>query len=1253
MRKWLRITGWVAAGLILLTVLCWAAMQTAWARTLLADAMGEALSSPDARVEVHDISGWLPSAPRIGRITVADKKGVWLELDGITIDWHPQGLLWGTIDVVSLSVSEMRWKRQPLGTARAGGSDTSLPALNMSLFQVKSIRLDEAVVGHKARFTLDGRIDLRAPSSRAVLALDLRQADGTARIDGDIDWNPGSNMFRLAARARDGAGGILATLIGLPPDAPLAVDLVSSGTLDNWKSSLAASAGDVARATGTATIRRDGDWHRLQANIDARIEAIGPPSSQAWQKGDWTLTLRAARSIGGALRLDAMDLRSPAAMVSARLDGEGESAPLLLEATSSAVPAGEVALELRAVPARAWSDVNGSFRLDGKVTRRAATARFKGTLDPDDLKLDLSLDPSGLQEIGLPNGQLALEARLRLARASGAFSATGKGAIEGLVLGDALADSLLGGRMDLSFAVDREAAGELKAASLTLAAARVNIDMKLSGTLQAPVLSATGQVAGKPLSLAASVTRDGDGQALIRNAGISIGRVRLAGDLSQSGEGLSGTLRLEASDLADISSFVDADLEGPATGTVVLSGKAADALARIELASPRLRIDTVWFDAIRLKGRIRHPTAALGLELEATANRADAEGFVVDRVAATGKGTLAALDVKLTGQHNAGELQAAGRLKVDRSPTRISIAAMTLQRDGRELRLAAPATLTVDGGRVDIPAVRLDAGNGSVRIDGKAGRDMALVVEPRALPLWAIGLLAEPVAVAGNLSGRIALKGRARDRLSDFELTLTGLGAADAPASAMRDLTLSARGATDRTGATLKAQLAGPRGARLDITGKIPFSDAAALALDLNGQVDLAAANAWLGAAGERAGGRLTLAGRISGRLASPVVNGTGTLAGGTFRSAAAGLELRGIEASLEGSERRIRLSRLTATTPNGGTVEADGTVTLDREAGYPVNFTARARNARLVSTSLTTLTANVNARMAGPLLRAPLISAEVSIARWDIQVPERLARPLTPIKVMHRNVPAGLVTDDDGDGAASGSALPFRLDVAVRAPREVFVRGQGIDAEFGGEARLAGSLDEPAVRGRFDLRRGAVTLLSQRVILSRGNVQFMGDTEPMLDIAGSVSKNGVAATVSVKGRAGDPQIALSSVPSLPQDEILSRLLFSKRTTQLSPFEAAQLAQVIGRWSGLDTGPDLLERLRTVIGIDALTATTDETGTTSVAAGSYLGRGVYVGVSEAAGGSATVDVDLTDNIKLRGEAGATGTKVGVAAEWEY
>jgi translocation and assembly module TamB len=244
-------------------------------------------------------------------------------------------------------------------------------------------------------------------------------------------------------------------------------------------------------------------------------------------------------------------------------------------------------------------------------------------------------------------------------------------------------------------------------------------------------------------------------------------------------------------------------------------------------------------------------------------------------------------------------------------------------------------------------------------------------------------------------------------------------------------------------------------------------------------------------------------------------------------------------------------------------------------------------------------------------------------------------------------------VTGETGEDDGPDSAFNATLDLDVYAPREVFVRGQGVDAEFGGNAKLSGSIDDPAVRGRLDLRRGSMTLLSQRITISRGTLQFLGDVEPLLDIAGGITKNGVTATVSVKGKASDPQIALSSVPKLPQDEILSRLLFSKQTTQLSPFEAAQLAETVGKWSGLTSGPAILDRLRTALGIDALSATTDESGATAVNAGRYVGRGVFVGVSQASGGSATVDVDITDEIKLRGEAGATGTKIGVAAEWEY
>jgi translocation and assembly module TamB len=153
------------------------------------------------------------------------------------------------------------------------------------------------------------------------------------------------------------------------------------------------------------------------------------------------------------------------------------------------------------------------------------------------------------------------------------------------------------------------------------------------------------------------------------------------------------------------------------------------------------------------------------------------------------------------------------------------------------------------------------------------------------------------------------------------------------------------------------------------------------------------------------------------------------------------------------------------------------------------------------------------------------------------------------------------------------------------------------------------------------------------------------------------VRKTGLVATVAVKGKANAPEIKLSSSPTLPQDEIIARILFNKSVQQLSAFEAVQLAAAIARWSGLSTGPDILESLRSGLGIDTLSAVTDTGGGSALGAGTYVGSGVYVGFvqgTDTAAGRATVDIDLTEEIKLRGEAGPTGdTRIGVVAEWEY
>lgn len=1217
-RKWLRIAAWVVAAKLVLLALGFGLLQLAPLRVMLAAAIGGLASSGDTTVTVDGLDGWLPASPRIRRVTISDRAGPWLIMDGISADWSPLSLLFGNFVASDISVTSIDWLRNPEpGPASSTSGSPSIPALLIGHAGIRSIRIAAPVTGIASQLTFEGHGDLLDPSRRAILAASLREAgEGKAVITADVAWDPDGLGLRLKLNANDIAGGILTRLANLPPDTPLLVTGESRGTLDDWRALVTVDAGSKLKAITNVAIRREDSGHHMEAQVNADVGDIGPENLRKYIKGQATLTLDATRNNAGALRLDAVHLEALAGKLTASLEGTTAKAPLRLAAETGLLLPGGATISLRAEPDRAWFDSGVTLAITADANALGAKAKFQGALSRENVNGDFALEVPDARSIGLDGGSASLVAKASLARKTRSVSLDGKMTLTGQP------------------------------------AANGTFDVKVTGTLDTPAVNLKGNFAGQPLLLSAAVTKGSNEQLVLRDTKLSLGSATLAGDLAIEDSIARGSLAFRAGDMKDLSGLADLDMSGAASGTLDLLVNKGQQDARVTLASQRLRLDTVTLTSPKIAGRLLGPEGRLSFDLKAEAPNVDVDGFILDHVTASGKGPLSALDVDAIGLHQGATIMAKGRLKADHRPTRIALSSLTLTRDRHQARLAAPVELTIVHGAVEIPAARLLAGNGELRVKGTAGREMALALEPQALPLWVTGLVTDPLPVTGTLTGSVSMHGRAHDRLASFDVRLADI-AAESARAAPRNLVLLAKGTTDRNAVTFKADLTGARGTTLHASGRVPFDGKAALAIEANGDADMSFANAWLSATGERATGRLSLSAKVTGTLQSPRVAGSGTIHDGFFRSPDAGLELRDIEARLEGSERRVVLSSLTAKAPNGGSVSASGDVILDHAAGYPVSVTVNARKAQLVATSLTTLTTAIDAKLTGALLKKPLVSGTVDIARWDIRVPERLARPLTPIPVTHTNVAPGFVVAGEAEDGTPDSAFTFALDLTVRAPREVFVRGQGIDAEFGGDARLTGTVEDPAVRGHFDLRRGSITLLSQRVSLSRGNVQFLGDLQPVLDIAGGVSKNSVTATVTVKGKASDPQIALSSVPSLPQDEILARLLFSKQTSQLSPFEAAELAQAVGKWSGLTSGPDILDRLRNAIGIDALSATTDDTGATAVNAGRYIGSGVFVGVSQASGGSATVDVDLSEDIKLRGEAGAKGTKVGVAAEWEY
>ena len=150
-----------------------------------------------------------------------------------------------------------------------------------------------------------------------------------------------------------------------------------------------------------------------------------------------------------------------------------------------------------------------------------------------------------------------------------------------------------------------------------------------------------------------------------------------------------------------------------------------------------------------------------------------------------------------------------------------------------------------------------------------------------------------------------------------------------------------------------------------------------------------------------------------------------------------------------------------------------------------------------------------------------------------------------------------------------------------------------------------------------------------------RGTVTLSTDIDRIrLDLRAVRDDPALTAEVRVTGTASSPEIELTSTPQLPQDEILSQVLFGRSASQLSAFEAAQLASGVASLAG-GGGFDVLGNLREFAGLDRLSFGGDASAL-SVAGGRYLTDDVYfevIGGGEA-GGAVQVEWQVRRNIAV-------------------
>ena len=633
-----------------------------------------------------------------------------------------------------------------------------------------------------------------------------------------------------------------------------------------------------------------------------------------------------------------------------------------------------------------------------------------------------------------------------------------------------------------------------------------------------------------------------------------------------------------------------------------------------------------------------------------------------ENVAATGLGQTGTLSgsARITGDPSDPNVTyelAVADLSIE--PTSgVRTPSLSVRSDGSFKSLTLTTRTIATGRGVDVGV------DGTVDVSGTASDALNLDVKINSIPVSLFESVASTgLGQNGNLSGSAAVSGALTDPEVTYDLRVANFSIEATRGVRMPSLAIRSNG--QFTSGTLTTQTSATgSGIDFDVNGSVAVLDGPRFNLKVDGKAPLELASLSLANSGILLEGTTQIAMTVTGTAGNPSINGKLTTSGADFIDTNTSLTIRDINTSISFDGSSARIDQMQGRLGKNGTVSASGTISLNTASGLPANLTLSVRDGNYIS-EIVTSQLNADLTVEGPLMRSGRIGGTVSLERTDISIPDQLPSSIPFVDVVHKNAPSSVVQQareisppQDQSSDSQGSAGGLILDIAVSAPSRIFLRGRGIDAEFGGSIDISGTSNDPRIKGSFSMIRGRIDVLTKRFDFDRGTITFTGTVDPALNFQTTTRSGSASYSIVVGGTASDPEISFTSSPQLPEDEILANLFFGKNLSKLSAIQIAQLANALAQLGGADQSGGVLGRLRGLAGLADIDVNTDNPdGSTSIGIGRYINDRTYLNVEQGLGGGSgrvTIDLDITDNLKARGEADTDGnSKAGLFYERDY
>lgn len=1218
------VAGSVLGALLLFIVFC---LVTPPGHRVLASLI-EPLSGD--QVAITGLSGNLPNHMQAKRMELRDENGTWLRVEGVRLDWHFLSLLGNHVNVTRLRADRIAVLRRQVPSKTTTTSTTIIDVADLA---VGRIELNPSVLGRPAVLAMSGSLHY---ASRHDVAADLvvRRLDGPGRYD--VRAAIVHDIAQGTIQVTEGGAGVLGGAIGMPDIGAVTLDVRADAQGSNNTIHFQLGA-DLLDVSGGGRL----DLATEQADID--FSAVAPEMHPNKQLSWSTLSMKGhfhgsftRPEINADLKIAGLVSNgNRIGMLQALVAGTGGNADLRVTAVDLHL-AGEKTAVFASAPVNITAHASLSaperpvrFELNHPLLKVVGQTT---TRTPMTGKVSLTL-PSLESLAPLTGAKVGGNARMTVSFKQGGTG--GQLTADGTIAarGDTALAKLLGGTAKLTASVSMRDAQNLSLRA-TLKGAAANA--KLGGAVSSGKQDFSGELAISDLSRAVASL---------------VGTLTMRGRLT----GPQGNAKLVADGTA-------------AMGMKGIPKQSMTIAARAE-GIPELKSANV-----RVSGRF----AGSPVSLKADITKAGGNVMKVALTDASWRSARAQGTVTIAGSQPRGVVTLHVAKLADLAPLVGSALSGNLN-----ARADFQSTAAV------IHAVGQDIASGTERIgrvelngaiaDPLGNPSLALTIAVPQLATSAVSGSASaklngPLnALAVNLTSAMATTGGqnfsfATDAVVDTTAKHISISRFE---GIWRDqlIKLAAPAQVDYAdGLKFAATFVEGKAMQLTVAGMVPSKPGRSMNVRANGTADLAVIASGLAAVGQSVRGKAVLNVTVTGTTAKPQVVGGATITGGQIQDYAHGLSLTDIEAVAEANGSNIRLTKFTAKA-GPGTISGSGTIDL-AAPGRPVDITFKAQNARPIASDLMNATLDTELKLEGRMSERLRLTGQLRVRQGNINIPEKFSSEVATLNVRH------------GRQAASPPPPPparIVLDLTVVSPGRIFVRGRGLEAEFEGDLKIEGTTTAPRVLGALTMRRGTMSLAGANLTFQSGKISFNGEAlrkrlDPSLDFVAQTEANGITATLKITGTASQPKIELSSSPQLPQDEILAQLLFQQSAKSLSAMQLASVAQAAASLGGGGGGFDPVGAMRKSLGLDRLAVGSTPganggTGSTSVEAGKYVLRNVYLAARQdlSGGTRALVQVDLTKHLKAQaqvntGPRAATtsssqlqdnGDSIGLSYQFDY